>query len=473
MRFIQFTFITLSLILFSCKDILEKQNDIPEIVRVEYPESYELANIILSLTDYGKEDKFEVRKDFEYYNKIQEYFKWVNDHALLDTVNYSRERWEEFLSFRTDSYAFEFNSKNQLTRAFDYFTNSGLQPFDDYLDLINDFIRKSNFRTFFKQNRFYYDTIIEKYRKTQYINQMLEFLTNEFGTQHPSENKYHIVLSALVYRMNCHRNLNSREAADFPTVPDYILVDSIQPTKEDIARSAHNLFTEMNHGYINPIIENYRIILSDNFDANLWDDESGYDQNGIFNEYMTWAVYDVFLQQYFPELATELGLNWSFQNESRGFKYAYVFTQQLLNLYKDKHERETLKDLYPKILKWTSEIQEDLTKPIIILPKDSLAVNFSNKTKISILFSEPMIKSKQLNAILQDENKTRESIQISMQKNNLRCSKEGMEVEFELNLDKKQKQYYLQFNWWGVKDAVISKKGILLKTGSFIKIVNR
>jgi len=110
-RFIKITFITLSLILFWCKDILEKQNDIPEIVRVEYPESYELANIILSLTDYGKEDKFEVRKDFEYYNKIQEYFKRVNDHALLDTVNYSRERWEEFLSFRTDSHAFEFNSK--------------------------------------------------------------------------------------------------------------------------------------------------------------------------------------------------------------------------------------------------------------------------------------------------------------------------------------------------------------------------
>lgn len=143
----------LSLIVFtfSCNNSKKIDKESKEIIRIEYPETYELANIILALTEYGKTDKWEVRKDFDYYNKVQEYFKPVNEHPLLDSVNYSRKKWEEYLSFRTDSYAFEFDENNQLKRKFDFYTNKGFQPFDDYLDLINDFVKKSNFREFFKK----------------------------------------------------------------------------------------------------------------------------------------------------------------------------------------------------------------------------------------------------------------------------------------------------------------------------------
>lgn len=473
---------TLSLVffIFSCKNLKKENKESKEIIRVEYPEIYELANIILALTEYGKTDKWEVRQGFDYYNKVQKYFKPVSEHPLLDSVNYSRERWEEYLSFRTDSYAFEFDEGNQLKRRFDFYTNKGFQPFDKHLDLINDFVQKSNFREFFEQNKGYYNAVSDKYKKTQYLNEMREFLTKEFGEQYSNGEKYKVVLSPFVYRMNCHRNIDSTTVADFITIPDYVLSDTISTNEEDIATSIHNLFTEMDHGYVNPTTNQYKELVSKNFNAYLWDNKSGYNDgdgyddsgNAVFNEYMTWAIYDIFLQKHFPDIANEVGLNWSFQNDSRGFEYSPLFTQKLLTLYNQKEKGETLKDLYPKMLEWTSEIQKDLTKPRIISPKDSTYSKFSEKTRITISFSEPMKKTDSITTILQDGKNLREFIHLNRTENHLIWTENGKLVEFEMSLPNDRKAYYLQFNWWGTKHPLISEKGVSIKSGSYFKVID-
>ncbi len=472
--------LSLAVFTFSCKNSKNERKESKEIIRVEYPETYELANIILALTDYGKTDKWEVRKDFEYYNKVHEYFKSVSEHSLLDSVNYSRERWEEYLSFRTDSYAFTFDENNQLKRKFDFYANKGFQPFDNHLDLINDFVQKSNFRDFFAQNKRYYNAVSDKYKKTQYLNEMREFLIKEFGEQYSNDEKYNIVLSPFVYRMNCHRDIDSTTVADFITIPNYVLSDTITTNEKDIATSIHNLFTEMDHGYVNPTTNQYKELVDKSFNAHLWDNKSGYNKsNGydnsgsaVFNEYMTWAVYDIFLKRYFPKYADEIGLNWSFQNDSRGFQYAQLFTQQFLNIYNQKEKGETLKDLYPKMLEWTSETQKDLSKPRIISPKDSTSTNFSEKTKIAISFSEPMKKNDTITTIFQDGKNLRKLIHLNNIENNLNWTENGRTVEFEISLPDNRNAYYLQFNWWGTRHPLISEKGILVKSGSYFKIID-
>lgn len=468
---------SLSLVVFtfSCKNSKNESKKSNEIISVEYPETYELANIVLALTEYGKTDKWEVRQGFDYYNKVQEYFKPVNEHPLLDSVNYSRERWEEYLSFRTDSYAFIFDENNQLKRKSDFYANKGFQPFDDHLELINDFVQKSKFRDFFAQNKEYYNAVSDKYKKTQYLNEMREFLMEEFGEQYSNDEKYNIVLSPFVYRMACHRDIDSTTSADFITIPNYVLSDTISTNEKDIATSIHNLFTEMDHGYVNPTTNQWKDLVVKNFDGNLWDNKSGYNENdefGVYNEYMTWAVYDIFLKKYFPSLADEVGLNWSFQNDSRGFEYSQLFTQQLLTLYKQKKENETLKDLYPKMLEWTAEIQKDLSKPTIISPKDSISTNFSEKTRIVISFSEPMKKTDTITTIFQDGKNLREFINLNRTENNLNWTENGKLLEFEMNLPNDRKAYYLQFNWWGTKYPLISEKGVLIKSGSHFKVID-
>ena len=463
------------LLIFSCINSKEENQKLNEIIIVEYPEVYELANIILALTEYGKNDKLEVRHDFDYYSKVMEYFRPVNKHPLLDSVNYSREKWDYYLSFRTDAYAFEFDNRNQLKRKINFSTNERLQPFDDHLELVNDFVLKSNFRAFFEQNKDYYQTLISRYKKTQYLREMREFLIHEFGEQYSSVEKYKVVLSTFVYRMNCHRDIDATTVADFITIPDYILSDTISLDEQDLASSIHLLFTEMDHGYVNPTTEQYKELVAKNFDATLWNNKSGYNEYefAVFNEYMTWAVYDIFLEKHFPDFAEEVGLNWSFQNESRGFKYSHLFTQQLLTLYNQKEDGETLKDLYPKMLEWTSAIQKELSKPEITIPRDSLSTKFIENTKIAITFSESMQECDTLSSIFHFGKGFSKVIDLKSTENHLRWTENGKQVEFEFDLLEVESPCFFQFNRLGIKYPLISKKGILAKRGEYFKVINK
>ena len=120
-----------SLNLFSQRDL-----------KIELTESYELGNIILALTEYGRTDPWYVQKIPPYYTEIMQYFKPVMNHPLLDSVNYSRKDWEKFLGFRTDIYAFSFDKDGKLKRDCP-FNSFGPQEVDKNLELINDFVEKS------------------------------------------------------------------------------------------------------------------------------------------------------------------------------------------------------------------------------------------------------------------------------------------------------------------------------------------
>jgi hypothetical protein len=89
-------------------------------IKIEISESYELSNIILALTQYGRTDKWDVQKVPPYYDDILKYFEPVNNHPLLDSVNYSRAKWEKFLGFRTDMYAFSFDQYGKLKRDYPF-----------------------------------------------------------------------------------------------------------------------------------------------------------------------------------------------------------------------------------------------------------------------------------------------------------------------------------------------------------------
>lgn len=169
-------------------------------VCVEYPEVYELANIVLALTDYGMTDKWQVRKDFSYYNEMREYFAPFMKHPLLDSVNFSRERWQEYLSYRTDSYAFYFDDVDGLKRI-NNFQSFEITTFDKFKSLTEDFAQKSNFREFFKEHREYREQIINGYQNEYLLIEMKDFLTTEFGDFF-GDKKYSIVVSPFVYAQN-------------------------------------------------------------------------------------------------------------------------------------------------------------------------------------------------------------------------------------------------------------------------------
>ncbi|MGZ2369784.1 DUF4932 domain-containing protein [Ancylomarina sp. YFZ004] len=344
--------VIVSIILFNCS--FGQKNE--KQIEISIPEVYELSNVILAITPYGLKDEWEVQKETKYYKEVMAYFMPFAKHPLIEKVNYSREKWDYYLSFRTDAYSFIIDTNGNLFKNNEFRAQDDRMEFEANLDLANDFMKVSKFREFYKNHKEYYNTLMYEYSKSQMIPEMISFLKKEFPLKTNSlKHSFNIVASPLICRMNCHADV-SNIPTDFITIPDHILKGKPEdrPMIQYIAQGIHMLFTESDHGFVNPTTEIFGEEVKEKFDAIQWDKESGYSESefGVFNEYMTWAVYDIFTHKYFPEVADQVCLKWAKQNESRGFIHSTAFNAKLVELYNSKQENETIKDLYPKILRW-------------------------------------------------------------------------------------------------------------------------
>jgi hypothetical protein len=458
-------------ILLACSLKLNAQGNIA----VELPESYELSNIILALTKYGRADPWEVQKSTHYYKDILNFFDPVKHHPLLDSVNYSREKWEDFLSFRTDAYAFSFNDSNRLIRDYNFSAVKGHQPFDEQLELINDFVSKSNFRKFFQNNRSLYQRLIDNYKDYYFFDKIICFLDHKIGrlsinTQ--STHSYKVVISPLVGRMNCHRDINASTAADFPALSKELIADASNWDMRTRVVETHTVFTETNHGYINPISSKYSKEIEKYFTDSIWDKGSGYRGINILNEYMTWAVYDLFLKENFPYLADSIATQWHYQNSSRGFVASSLFAQKVIELYQ-KNKGKKFEELYMPLLKWCKKVEKDISQPVLVgvkngeyitIKDDQIEMNFSEKMYTAIhSFGIKLIE-------IRDGKKTgREEIQeVTTKANQLKWMNKGKKLSFKIDTD--YSAFGIVFNWWGIEKSLTSNTGVMLEPYSVMLI---
>lgn len=448
---------------------------------VAYPESpvrlsetYELANIILALTDYGKTDPWEVSQQSAYYGEVRAYFDRYSNHPLLTKVNYSRQQWERYLSFRTDAYAFAFDSANHLVRRVTFQANKGFNPFEENLDLVEDFVRATGFRQFYRDHLPYVQGLSRAYLASQRYPDMLYFLESELGKRSDIFS-YAFVVSPLVGRMNCHRMV-AGVGTDFSTLPNFLLTDKVAQTasEEAIASGAHMLFTELDHAFVNSLTEQHRALVKANFVNSQWDSGSGYEKDSLatFNEYMTWAVYDLFVQQYFPAVAAKVSTDWMLQNETRGFYASALFNGELARLYHRRKPGQTLKDLYPVFIKRLGSLKASLRKPSINV------CNLADKTirnttaTVVIRFSEPMNQRSSFDLIraVDERGKLKQDrLVITRQANALTWSEHGRVVRFRVHLVNNALNHLIVNYPWKTLTPLRSKKGINLTPYSRIK----
>lgn len=438
-------------------------------ITVAGSEAYELANIVLALTPYGQQDQWEVAKNSRYYREVQAQFAPYAQHPLLAQVNYSRKEWDKYLSFRTDAFAFTFDAQGQLVRQFPFFAQEPHHAFDEHLGLITDFVRTSGFRAFYQRHQPYYDSLRVAYQSSQHLPEVLAFLAAELG-QAPPDARYAIVFSPLVGRMNCHRDVN-HVATDFITLPEYLLNPTAAqaPAAADVASGIHMLFTEMDHGFVNPVTDQYAAQVTAAFAPAAWDKGSGYEKDpfGTFNEYMTWAVYDLFVNQYFPQVAAQVCQNWAMQNESRGFFASTLFNEKLRDLYAHRQKGQTLRDLYPSLLKWSAQQQSHLSLPTIAhCSLQDATLTSGLRAHYEVTFSEPMQETPTVDIwhIAQTAPQSQKSVvTLTNTNHNLRWSDGGQKLAFDLDLLNNCKNRVLFNVPWQTKLALKSKKGIDVK----------
>ncbi len=443
-------------------------------VEVLIPEAYELSNIILALTDYGRADEWEVQKHTAYYSDVIKYFEPVKEHPLLDKVNYSRALWEDYLSFRTDASAYKFDDNGRLIRTNSFYANKGHTPFDDNLDLINDFVQKSNYREFYKSQSSRYNAIVGNYSGYYMLDTIKMFLEKESGiSESPTgKGKYQIILSPLVGRMNCHRDIDSLTKADFPSLSTALIENNLSDINDEAQRAVeiHTLFTEMDHGYINPITDLFRKDVARQFNTEYWDRESGYQGLNCFNEYMTWALYDIFVKKYFSAIADSISTQWHYQNAQRGFFASSLFSLELKKLYDQKKPTARLKDLYPKLLSRINRDQSKNKDLKLLLPKTDSLYLLPTNGEITLNFSTGLKKKfDKISCIvmrLQNGKSTRERTVLEIMPKDI--VKWNSDRSFVLKVNTPYDEFALIFNWWGCRYPVLSDRDIMLTCQSYI-----
>jgi hypothetical protein len=119
------------------------------------------------------------------------------------------------------------------------------------------------------------------------------------------------------------------------------------------------VFTEINHGYINPEAEKYaERILRAISNRDYWVDKSkgqGY-YGGIsaFNEYLNWGLVSLRFVDYAPpdEQERMIAAVDEMMTKRRGFPQFEAFDKFLVALYRNRSPGQSLADLYPQIIEW-------------------------------------------------------------------------------------------------------------------------
>jgi hypothetical protein len=120
------------------------------------------------------------------------------------------------------------------------------------------------------------------------------------------------------------------------------------------------VFTEIDHNFVNPVTDQHRDLVNGAFDnRSEWTtDASSFYQSpsAVFNEYMTWAVFLVYLEgrvsaEDFTEVVT---MTTTMMEGSRRFQRFGRFAQELLRLYRERPSGSRIPDLYPRLLEWAA-----------------------------------------------------------------------------------------------------------------------
>ncbi|MEI6264855.1 MAG: DUF4932 domain-containing protein [Sphingobacteriia bacterium] len=328
---------------------------------ISIPEVQELVHIIFAITEKGMNDSEMINHEGAYYQKVIEHFKpYANDPLVLSMnadlkggiffgSRYARLKMDACGYYFVGNQIIKDSTYNQLN----WDNKNYIEP---YLPALENFAIKTKFRQFYLSNESYYKQLIDLMGKQIPVQQIWNWLESRFDERYQN---YWINFSPLA---NGNHSTNRFETNQFKQCvmflcgpfEDSLLVEEIQ---EGLMSKV--AFTEIDHNYVNPITDYYKEDVNIAFyDRNKW--TSGKSSNDykspklVFNEYMTYAVFVLYLSDYFKNDSFEnLYKRITNQMENRrGFIRFKVFTDQLLFLYKGSKQPFQLKQLYPPILEW-------------------------------------------------------------------------------------------------------------------------
>jgi hypothetical protein len=335
-------------------------------IRISVPEIYELVNVAIALTETARADRWLVVRDTPYYQALEAYFAPVRDHPFVRALDAELRRDPAYyFHLKMNGYAFDYDAGGRIVRNGVYdrtgFAGDPVNHLLPHLEQMRDFSAASRFRAFYAAHRPFYEGQIAYYRDEIDIADMLAWL----GAQFPAIRLYdttNIVFSPLVggnqsvtsFESNGFRELQPHINFPYPLARDA----GLSPRAVALRRGAI-VFTELNHGFINPAAESHaeRIAVAMS-DRALWATpgrpSDGYGNAfSLFTEMMNWGLVSLYLNDRAPEADRDRMIaNLDPYMEGRGFPQFPAFNAFLVDLYRRRPPGTTIADLYPTIVDW-------------------------------------------------------------------------------------------------------------------------
>ena len=310
----------------------------------------------------------------EYYKEVKNYFKPFLNHPALDTINkyitdlqykedlklslFSNQSYYYYYALKMNACAYEFDKNGNIkNNGFVKEFARGWNPFDPMKDIaiFEDFAKKSNFRQFYKNHKTYYDDLIKTYNQLNPISKMQNWLDKKFGFGYGS---YVVYFSPFVYGSHSTQSVESNGfKQSFMFIAKASMNKEYSAEMNEILQS-RVVFTEIDHNYVNPVSDKFLDRINKSFsNREKWakgEFTTAYNNSyAVFNEYMTWAVYSLYvndnyskkdLEEYLPKVEKQM-------EDSRGYITFKKFNRALLEKYQE-NQNIKMTDLYEFILNW-------------------------------------------------------------------------------------------------------------------------
>ncbi|MBN8577002.1 MAG: DUF4932 domain-containing protein [Cytophagales bacterium] len=324
---------------------------------IEVPEVQELIHIIIAITPTGENDLNMVQHDTKYYKNVMNYFQKYEGHEIVRKVNNLLKKGR-YAHVKMDACGFFINEQGRIVKDKTYkqLNWSNINYVESLTSDLEDFSVKTKFREFYKSNLTFYNELIELMKIQMPIDKQWKWLEEMFPNKYDN---YRITFSPLV---NGSHSTNRFEADNFKQTVMFICGPITNPNWTDKIKEGlmtRVVFTEIDHNYVNPVSDKFKNEISKIFSSRTkW--TSGKDSKGygspisVFNEYMTWSVFnlyalDTFDESDFKTINERVEVQMS---DWRGFSKFKEFNQKLVELYKNKNSGQSIVDLYPLIIDW-------------------------------------------------------------------------------------------------------------------------
>ncbi|WP_400077849.1 DUF4932 domain-containing protein [Winogradskyella sp. R77965] len=327
--------------------------------KVFAPEVHELVNIAIALTKRGREDSNMINLTSNYYKSVINHFEKFEDHPLLDSLNKNvtgnfNSSYNYYYNIKMNACMYSFE-KNKIVNN-SPFNRLGFEDsnyLEELIPLLNDFAQKSSFEIFYKENEDYYESLISSYYRLVPLKKMWKWIEEKFPNRYQS---YKVYFSPLVGGAHSTHEFSDNEFNEtFMFINAPILSDTYS-TKEKEALLSRIVFTEIDHNYVNPMSSEFPETSSILNPIKCWNsDESQWygNSSSTFNEYMTWAIYTLYMYDNFDiETFKKANIDYtSVMVNGRGFHKFKEFNDFVLIWYKNNPEKP-IKKLYPEVIRW-------------------------------------------------------------------------------------------------------------------------